>query len=289
MFWCQRSFFVKFRAGDVFSKASFTNTGRRRFRWLGLALCGLALWSLLTSTAPSFAQDASPSQEGSLEAAEEVAEPPEVSRLPVDLNGEPLFFITSEYGVQSIPDRTDAITRNIKTLAQSREVSTDSLTPAREGEVIYIRAGDLPVMVVTEADATATNTSLDRLANQYLEAIRNGVIVYRQENSFGYIAWAIARFILATVLLLALRLLLKAAMGKVHRWLPAKGEPFLPSLEVAGLQLLPAKQASALAMGSLQWLRRIIFGGAVIAYGIYVLGLFPFARGLRQVAASQLF
>ncbi|MEM6502316.1 MAG: mechanosensitive ion channel domain-containing protein [Cyanobacteria bacterium P01_C01_bin.89] len=287
MIWWQQSPFVKFRGLKGLKGLSVT-LWRRRFRWFGVVACTIVLWSLLTSTVPSWAQDADSAQDTPSDTTEEVTESAEVSRLPVSLNGEPLFFITSEYGVQSIPDRTATVTRNIEALAQSQEVSVDSLTPAREGEVIYIRAGDLPVMVVTEADATATNTTLDRLSNQYLEAIRNGVITYRQENSFGYVAWAIARLIIATLLLLGLRLLLKAAMRRVNRRFPPEKGPFLPSLTVMGLQLLPAAQASALAMQSLQWLRRILFAAAVIAYGIYALGLFPFTRGLRQMVASQL-
>ena len=216
MIWWQQSPFVKFRGLKGLKGLSVT-LWRRRFRWFGVVACTIALWSLLTSTVPSWAQDADSAQDTPSDTPEEVTESAEVSRLPVSLNGEPLFFITSEYGVQSIPDRTATVTRNIEALAQSQEVSVDSLTPAREGEVIYIRAGDLPVMVVTEADATATNTTLDRLSNQYLEAIRNGVIIYRQENSFGYVAWAIARLIIATLLLLGLRLLLKAAMRRVNQ------------------------------------------------------------------------
>ena len=258
---------------------------QRPWHWLGaIVLAGIILCH---AWVPGWAQEAETTPE-TTEPTTEVSPSPEIQRLPVTLNGETLFFITSEFGVQSIPDRTATITRNLEALAQSEDVAMESLTLEREGEAIYIRAGDLPVMVVTEADAEATNTTLDRLAEQYRETIRNGVLLYRQENSWGYLLWAIAQLILATIGLLVLRLLLRRMTTVLQSRLPAEQGPFMPSIRVFGLQLLSPEQASDLVLRGLLLLRRAIFLWGIIAYGIYALGLFPITRGLRQVIARQL-
>lgn len=257
---------------------------------LGLTLCCVVL--LGGSVSPSWGQEAQTAGGGN--PAPTTGTPtgttaaPKVSRLPVNLNGAPLFYITSEFGVQSIPDRTATVTRNIEALAQAQAVAVDSLALEREGDVIYIRAGELPVMVVTQADAAATNTSLERLASQYLDTIRNGVLLYRQENSWGYLLGAIARFLLATLLLPLLRLLLIRLLAEFQRRFPEQQGPFMPTIRLFNLQILSAKQASDAISKLLNWLRRAVFTGGVIAYIIYVLGLFPVTRGLRQLMADQI-
>jgi small-conductance mechanosensitive channel len=230
--------------------------------------------ALVLAGAPAVAQDTAGGANGSLPAA--IAEIP---RAPVVIDGEQLFLVR---GISSYPaeQRADDIANRIRALAADGRVAVSSLTVDDQQGAAVILAGTQRLMGVLDEDASIEQIDRASLAQAYLSRIRGAIEAYRQAREPAVLGWNALYTLAATLMLLSAAYVGRRIVRRLQQNLEQRYETRVRDVQIQAFQIVKAEQIWKLLSGvlNLAWVAAVIV--MIVGYLRYVLGLFPWTRGI---------
>ncbi|MGH7305214.1 MAG: mechanosensitive ion channel family protein [Candidatus Rokuibacteriota bacterium] len=251
---------------------------RGGFRLVVVAVVTALLSGALAVTAPMLAADTPPAEQSPTRSAEPEAELPSA---PVMLDGEVLFRVR---GTSSFPPerRAAVIESRIKALAGDRAVAAEAVR-AVQGELgDTIVADGHRIMVVQDADARWESLERRALAEAVVSAIRTAVTDYRRARSREVLLGGAARAVVATIGLTGLVALVIWLSRRAQRALEKTYRQRVQSVGIQSFEIVRAEQIWALLPRVLAGVRAIVIIGLGFVFLAYVLGLFPWTRGVSR-------
>ncbi|MEO8601392.1 MAG: mechanosensitive ion channel family protein [bacterium] len=220
---------------------------------------------------------------GPTRAADDLPDGPEDAAVrdtaPVTIDGRALFRVR---GVSAYPAavRAAAIRRRIEQLAADPTVSPDSVVAVETPERSEIRAGDVLILGVYDADAALEDVRRDTLAEGARRRIAEAIRVYRHEREPRLLtvngAYALAALLAAALLALGIRLGFRRLEALVDRRFRARIE----RLQAQSFEIIQAEHIRT----ALRHLLRAAHSAALLLVAWmsvdFVLGLFPWTRPL---------
>jgi small-conductance mechanosensitive channel len=251
--------------------------------------CGLViLFVVLVSLVPSMARMAGMAGTSAAQVKQEVpkAESVKETRHPVVLGSQVLFYIRAPVKYLGPEARAKAISERATRLAEDVFVRPETLTIADDAFTTDIVAGDVIVMLVTDADAQADGRGWTRqeLAKQYVEKLHAGIEQYRRDYSRKSILLGLLYSIIATVFLVGILLFLRKLRAKVDAFITARIAARIQAIHIQSFEIVRAQRLRTLLLGSLKFAEVFCVIIIFYAYVHIVLAFFPWTRGF----ASQL-
>jgi small-conductance mechanosensitive channel len=205
----------------------------------------------------------------------------EIVTAPVELDGEVLLRVR---GVTSFPAaaRARLIRDRIVAIAADPTVAGDSLGLVENGDSVRIVAGTRLIMMVTGADASLEQVPAADLAGVHLERVRMAIGQYREARSAG----ALKRATLGT--LLATAALILGLAGLLWLWrrfddfLALRLQKHIQAVQFQSFEVMRAERIRLALHHTLLGVRTLLLLGSGFVYAWYVLGLWPWTRGLSN-------
>lgn len=201
------------------------------------------------------------------------------SSAPVVIDGNFLFKVG---GIEAYPAtrRADEIRKRIVELAKDPAFSVDSLEVREEPHATALSAGGRPILTIFDSDSRLLGMSREATVRIALIKIREAVEQYRiyrrPENLRRSAVYAAG----ATVVFIALMLLLLWVFKKTERWMEGNYKFRSQGLKVGSVQLIQAERIFRLYQGLLGSLRLLLFLLLFYFYLEYALSRFPWTRGI---------
>jgi len=200
----------------------------------------------------------------------------------VTIEGRVLFRV---FGVTAFPpaQRAQRIADRIKTLAEDKSLSTDSLRLAETEHSTDIFAGDQFIMSVFDGDARIEGGNPRRLiAKAFLNRIKGAVADYRAERNPAQLLRD-ATIATGSVVLLAFTLFVifhaaRWVVGRLERRYTSAVEKF----EKSSLQIVSAASIWKLVRSAFRLLSLLVALSLVLIELHFVLGLFPWTRDTAE-------
>jgi small-conductance mechanosensitive channel len=198
---------------------------------------------------------------------------------PVVLDGAVLFSVR---GITSYPAHRRAadIAGRIAAFASDRSLPPSSLTLQETPDGSAVDAGNRRLFVVLPADAELEGVTPQVLAQAYLSRVQEAVQRFRQEREPGVLGRNLARALAAT-----LALVLGLGAGRrILRWLRSavdrRYRHRVRDLQFRAVPIVREEQLWKAVHRAIGLAAGLIALVAVYAYLSYVLGLFPWTRGI---------
>ncbi len=233
---------------------------------------GMALvW--LSAAGPALAQPAPPNA-----TPESRAAVPEPGVAMVRVDGHPLFLV---HGMSSKPatERAHDIGNRITAAAADPTVSPDSLFVSETPLGSQILAEDVPIIMISDADAHLERLTRVQAAALHMKRIRDAIVTYRAERSPKNLLKEALVAVAATAALLVALALLIWARRRFESMVQVRFQKGVSALKPEQAALARTDQvwkALGMLLRAMGWLAELIL---VVLYVQFVLGLFPWTRG----------
>ena len=234
----------------------------------------LSLGAVLGGGATVYAQDPAP-------AGAEA----EVATAPVAIDGKVLFHVR---GVSSYPAgaRARLIRERIAAAAADRTIDISSLEAVDVEGITRIRAGERPLMAVTEADAVLEGVARRELAIAHAVRVRQAMVDYRAARS----AAALRRSATVTGYATAALCIVFAALFWFWRWFDGvirrRVQARIHSVGIQSFEVVRAERIRSALQGMLRTARAVVFLAGLLVYTGFVLAQWPWTREFSIGAAS---
>ncbi|MGE5360398.1 MAG: mechanosensitive ion channel family protein [Bacteroidales bacterium] len=228
---------------------------------------------------PAAARAQQPSAAAPPPPADEIAVLPPTA--PVIVDGVTLFSVR---GVSAFPadQRARTIADNIAAVAADRSVSADSLSIVQMPEVSQIRAGARIVMGVIDADARLEEVSRATLASAYSSRIQTAIRAYRHDREPGVLVRGLLESVGLTALLVAALLVVRWIQRRARSRIEHRFGRHVRDVHIRSFQLVRAERVWRLVGVLLRTAWVLLALVAAYVYLQYVLGVFPWTRGLSR-------
>ena len=197
---------------------------------------------------------------------------------PVILDGETLFYFSSKIEGVSAKQRAQQASQEIEEVAKDYAISIDSLHIVELEAVRIISAGDEMVVALIEADAKVANLSLDVLAGEYLQKVKDAIAQYREKRSLKRRVLGILTVIFDAVIFIVLLILLNKLMDRINRRIRLWRATRLRALRIQSFQLLSVDQQASLFLGLVRIIYWVIVAFLVFLYLAALFHYFPRTR-----------
>ena len=178
---------------------------------------------------------------------------------PVIFNGETLFNYSSQIKGFPAEERAERTIQEIEAVAKNSAIPLDSLNVVKLEGIRVIATTEDPLFTLIEADAQAANRSLDELATEYLQIVKNAISQYREGNRVKIpvrrLVLAAIEIIIVTVLLFLLNIISNRFKRQVEIWKTTLFRPF----RIQSLQIFSVDQEANLLLGFV----KLIYWGIV--------------------------
>ncbi|ELS00483.1 small-conductance mechanosensitive channel [Xenococcus sp. PCC 7305] len=204
------------------------------------------------------------------------------TEFPVLLDGKTLFTIKVDGRTTTAEQRADIVTKQIETIAKNYSISVDSIELQDLEEVILITAEDdgqekILIFGITNDDAKEANQSLNKLANQYAQAIANAIVEYRKvRSSEGLFENIILSVALTLGLVIVIRLIFKL-VSITQNFIEARRSNNR-GLRIQGLELFSVENESKFLSSLIKFSRLIIVLLLLSFYFDLIFRIFPQTR-----------
>ena len=193
-----------------------------------------------------------------------------------------LFRFQAGLGAFSAVDRAKALESRLADMDRNPFSAPPPLRILEEGNASEVVAGDIPLFMVTEADALAAGAARTALAESRMASVQQAVLQHRPMNRLKGLARGAALALLVTLgAWLVYRL-----VNRVFRSLRARLEPrakvWIGKLRFQELELISEARAAGLLVflgRSVEILVLLTFG---YAYLSILFSIFPWTRGLAR-------
>lgn len=167
---------------------------------VGLLVCSHSLFAVVLHQA---AAQATPQATGNTAGnAPDIAEGEVVPAGQVEIEGRPVLTVYEPIFTLTPSARAEAIAGRVLRVAQDSDILPDAIHLQKRDAWTEIVADGLMIMTVTEADAKAAGKSREELAQEDAGNIRQAVVTYRQEHSWGMLFRGVVKAAVATLVLL---------------------------------------------------------------------------------------
>ena len=242
---------------------------------------GLLLCTLLA--APAIGQP--PGGSGAAPPAEDRAL---VETAPVVIDGEPLFRLR---GLSSYPaaHRAAIVAGRIDEVASDPAVDLDTVRVIEGERDTRIVAGGRPLMSVLDADATLEGVEHRVLAQVYVEKIRNAIVAYRAARTRDALLQSSWRAAVATLAALVVLFVLRRGFRALRLSVERRHDEHVSAASVRTFDAVKRERLWSLLLSMVRFLGNVSIVLAVFLYLRYVLGLFPWTRGVAKQLAAWVF
>jgi small-conductance mechanosensitive channel len=205
----------------------------------------------------------------------------EVATAPVMLDGATLFRVR---GSSSLPpeERARMIRDRIVAVADDRSIPADSLRIVDSGDMTRILAGDQFVMALVDADASVELVRRSELSAIHLARIRQGILDYRAARSPEALRRGALNALLATLILAGLIVAVVALWRLIDRVLERRVQARIQSVQIQSLELIRGDRIRRILRTGVFAFRTAVFLALILIYVGYLLGQFPWTRGLSE-------
>jgi small-conductance mechanosensitive channel len=205
----------------------------------------------------------------------------EVPTAAVDVDGVTLFRVR---GVSSYPAETRAgmIRNRIVTAAADNTLPLDALRVEESQGRPVIMARDVPLMAITEADASLEQISSVDYAQAHLMRIRQAITDYRSARSLEALRAAAIRTVLATVLLVAGIIVLLWLWRRLDALMTRRLQARIHTVGIQSFEVMRAEQIWTALRGGFVAIRTLTLAVGVFVYLGIVLAYWPWTRGLSR-------
>lgn len=214
-----------------------------------------------------------------------VVQPAEPAKSPLPegkvlLDSKPILVIKAKIASFSPEDRAHAVSERLAKLAKDPAFQIDSLKVADTGTTSDIMTGDLVLMTVTDADATAEGKPRLDLVQQYLETIKASLQKHRSEYSTHSMLVGGGYTLAATLVLAFLIGLINRMLPKIIARIQSWQGTHIHPLRFQKIELLSAERIVSTLVSLVRWFRIIWIFGLFYLYLPLVFSFFPWTRGL---------
>lgn len=154
----------------------------------------------------------------------EVTEDEQTAPGHVIIDGREILEVYESVAQLTPQQRADKITKRIIAIAQDPRIPPESVTLASRDEWTEISAGDTVLMAVTDTDARMAGKPRRLLSAEYAQNIRQAVVSYRHDHSWGELVSDILFSMLATILLIPVVWLVRKLRFVMKKWIQARTE-----------------------------------------------------------------
>jgi hypothetical protein len=199
----------------------------------------------------------------------------------VDIDGTTLFRVR---GVSSYPAETRAamIRDRIIAATTDKTLSLDALRVEESQGQLLIMARDVPLMGITEADASIEQVSRAEYAQAHLMRIRQTIAAYRATRSPQALRAAAFRTAVATVLLAAGIVVLLWLWRRVDALMTRRLHARIHSVGIQSFEVMRAEQIWTAVRSAFVAIRTLTLAIGVFVYLGIVLAYWPWTRGLSR-------
>jgi small-conductance mechanosensitive channel len=196
---------------------------------------------------------------------------------PVRIDGVILFWVR---GISANPasERAAAIVKRIKTLADNPSVTVESIVTVESDNSTDLMSGDRLIMSVFDADAELEGVNRRTLAKVYETKIRTAIDTYRQNRSRRSLLQGAGSALGATVLLIALILLIRRGSPRIIEFAEKRFTERLRTLQDKSHDIVKMEAIWRIIVGGLRTGRVLIVLVIFLFYIEVILRLFPWTR-----------
>ncbi|MDJ0597680.1 MAG: mechanosensitive ion channel family protein [Crocosphaera sp.] len=207
----------------------------------------------------------------------------------VKLDGKILFeFKTNVEGLAN-QERAEIATQRIKEVAEDRSIDMKNLDIRIIDGLYIIHVKNKTLLNLVKADAEANNKSLEQLAQDYSEIIKNSIIEYRKKRTLSYLGTRGLLSLLSTILVVLTFRFLNWFVPVVSRRILEGRNILFRTLRLQNWTILSIYRQKQLVILSLKILRWIIIFILLYFYIPLVLSLFPQTERLGKSVFSSFF
>jgi small-conductance mechanosensitive channel len=200
-----------------------------------------------------------------------------VEMSPVRVDGDVLFTVRG-LAAHTARERAANIAGRITAIADDRDVKPESIVSVETEQNTEIRAGTRLIMFVFDDDAAQEGVSRQILARAYMAKIRTAVEVYRRDRDSRSIAWAAGSALGATLVFIALILLIRFLFRKLISFTEERYALKIRQLQEKSHDIVRTEWIWTAFKGGLRTARIITVLLLAFFYIDVVLHLFPWTR-----------
>jgi small-conductance mechanosensitive channel len=260
------------------NRGKFETRNRTRLRVYLLRIVrviSICLFLTALCISVSYAQT---SQRGAAVPADTIEQP---QTAPVVLDGRTLFELR---GVTSYParERAKQVAEHIKAAAEDLAVSPDSVHVVVAGDRSNIVVGKYNIVAVVDADARTEGISRKILAEVYAARIKQAIASYRNDRTTKALLIDSLYAGAATVVFIVLVWGVRRGAHKLEALLEKRYKEQVHTLEKKIHAVVQAQQMWSALRGLVVTLRVVFYLALTLFYLQFVLGQFPWTRGLSE-------
>jgi len=190
-----------------------------------------------------------------------------------------IFLIYNHIGSFSAYERSVRITEKVKKLYDDDFLVLDSIKISEVDDLAYIVYGDVIIMTVTESDALWENQSIQELAEENIQQIKDSIVKAKEENSLLRTLIRIGLTLLVIVIAYLIIWLINKLYDRSLRYVTRSKDKLLKDLSYKDYTFLTAEQELKIIFVIIKILR-----GALIVLSFFIMlpivfSIFPFTRG----------
>jgi small-conductance mechanosensitive channel len=198
----------------------------------------------------------------------------------VELGGVPVVWITAGAGPYSTDFRADRISQRLKGIVRDRTIPDPTVVITEADNSSELRVGPRLLMVITQQDARSLGGARPTIAQYYARELESAIRAER----LRYAPATLVRSCIYTVIATLVLCLVVWVIQRVVRWIRGHIErrraSHAGSLHVLEAEILAPGLLGRAVDRSLRAVRLILILVSIDLYLLYVLGLFPWTRGV---------
>lgn len=205
---------------------------------------------------------------------------------PVAPFGDTLFNIYLGGNASRAEERAAAIDRRIQQLYEDDFFKADSLSVVKNEnnyEIIY--KNEIPVMAITELDALWLDMPADKMANDYLDKIKQSIVKEKEANSFYNWLKRISMIVLVFIGLAFIIYLINKLFNVVSNYFHNNTDSFLNGLTIRKVKLLDPAQYERMLIRLTNFIRIVVI---IILFYLSLPLLFYIFPGTKDITRTLL-
>ncbi|MCP4442499.1 MAG: mechanosensitive ion channel family protein [Aureispira sp.] len=203
---------------------------------------------------------------------------------PVNPFRDTLFYIYNKIGSFSPSERAQNITQRIGKLEADDFTVVDSIVLQQSinnitMDIVY---NELIILSITEDDALWMNSSKEVLAAEYLEAIKEAILVSKKEHSWENLLIRIGISILIIIGMIILTYLIRKLFTKAKNSLVNYKKTWIKGITIRGYQLLTPDRQVDFLQSILGFIQLIVILIALYITLPLIFSVFPWTKGIAH-------
>jgi small-conductance mechanosensitive channel len=205
----------------------------------------------------------------------------ETATAPVEFDGTVLFQLR---GVTSLPAdaRAARVRERLYAVAADDSVPADSLQVVEADGLSHIRAGETPILVVSDADAALELLPRPQLAAVHRARIQQAIVDYRAARAAPALRRAALDTLLGTVVLVLAIGVLVWTWRRIDRLFTRRLEARIHTVGIQSFEVMRAEQIAAALRNAMFTVRLVIYTTLAFVYLGFVLAQWPWTRGTSR-------